>query len=1001
MDNIRNSIEILFSKYNPEKIIQVFFQGIDAVDMSEDILIEPFLAISETLGNGKTKDEWEAVYRIVNEEWNLYSTDKSRSNQEQRKNVFYVLYNFAKDVLIEQEEKPVCEFSQLLRWRDLSYKLGEDIFTTVFFAYEDLPRKRERHYFSWLPIVPTNNCHLQEILERGITDIHFHLYGSSLNFDISWLSLMNRITGRKREFEVIKISKKPDALLWFGEPNLSLYALYIKAFAIRQMLFRIIIKDTLQQEEVFKTWRGTVEAADNNKTIVVILSTKTYKGSTNLTLDDWKKLLIGKCVFWANDNDSVNDIITDVIKASDIRDETITIKFSHSTDKKAATNDLIFIGHKIRRNIIDDLYLPVLRCKTEEELIFYTYDLQKEAEILSHLYGKKYGNDYVDYAIKKTFSDKNYDADSYHNSVLYGERWLMYKMFSLIFSAKKERTVYKAFFYAYLIIKIKIGNELIQVNPYPGFRNFQEYQDRKSIFIPDNSVYEELLVNVAINNALQCLHVKYLEARVPPNNTLKEIECLIKKLDKTVHSPKFARDIIEAPYKKPLNHNLIYDEYFDKKYIDNKDRFFYIFHFIKKKDKISQYNEIELVNPRHFELRQSIKEQTMAINLLRRQGYPLQKPPIKERLVGIDAANSEIGCRPEVFAQAYRYLRGYSTELDNHFLTSSTIMRLGYTYHVGEDFLDISDGLRAIDETVKFLNFNRSDRLGHGLALGVNPNEYYEKKKYQVILPKQDFLDNVIWLMMQVRIFNLTTKQSLLFELQNHYTTLIHHIYKGEVINEQKKKHNGDKMIDVCGIPIEIYYLSWLLRGDEPFLYFNDTYGHFNPVTYWEKCGENYLPECNKARENSTARSLYQAYHFSAEAKLRGNEPDEFKISRDYVNLIMDIQNAMMRDLARKHIAIETNPTSNKLIGDYKLYADLPLKRFFNLGLTYDSQELSANPQLSVSLNTDDLGVFSTSIENEYALMAIALEKETNQDGQPRYTSRMIYGNYSPPRYFY
>jgi len=932
MDNIRNSIEILFSKSNPEKIIQLFFQGIDAIDMSEEISKEHFLSISETLEKGKTKDEWEAVYNIVNDEWNRYSIDKSRNSQEYRKNVFYILYNFAKDVLIEQEEKPVCEFSQLLRWRDISYKLGEDIFTTAFFAYEDLPRKRKRHYFSWLPIIPTNNYHLQEILERGITDIHFHLYGSSLNFDISWISLMNRITGRKGEFDKIKISKKPDALLWFGEPNLSLYSLYIKAFAIRQMLFRMIIKDTLQFREK---------------------------------------------------------------KEKEEKKKTEKIELQSEEDKKQENKNAFVI-----RNVIDELYLPVLRCKTEEELLFFTYDLQKEAEILSHLYGKKYGNDYVDYAIKKTFSDKNYDADSYHNSVLYGERWLMYKMFSFVFSAKKERTIYKAFFYAYLIIKTKIGNELIQVNPYPGFRNFQEIQDRKSIFIHDDSVYEDLLVSVAINNALQSLNVKYLEARVPPKNTLNEIENLIRKLDNDVHSKKFTCPVKEIPYKKPLEHNLIYDENFDKKYIDNKDRYFYIFHFIKQKDKeIKQKDKDELfyetqyllVNPRHSELRKSIKEQTMAINLLRRQGYPLQKPPIKERLVGIDSANSEIGCRPEVFAQAYRYLKGYSTELDNHFLTSSTIMHLGYTYHVGEDFLDIADGLRAIDETVKFLNFSRGDRLGHGLALGVNPNNYYEKKNYQIVLPKQDFLDNVVWMLMQVRIYNLTATQSLLFELQNHYTALIHHIYESELIGKKKEKNNGYITIDVCGIPIEVYYLSWLLRGDEPDLYFKNIYGNFNPITYWEKCGENYLPECDKARNNSIARSLYKAYHFSAKAKRCGNEYDEFKISRDYVNLIIDIQNAMMRDLARKHIAIETNPTSNKLIGDYKLYADLPLKRFFNLGLTYDSQELSSNPQLSVSLNTDDLGIFSTSIENEYALMAIALEKETTFDGQPRYISRMIY----------
>ena len=41
--------------------------------------------------------------------------------------------------------------------------------------------------------------------------------------------------------------------------------------------------------------------------------------------------------------------------------------------------------------------------------------------------------------------------------------------------------------------------------------------------------------------------------------------------------------------------------------------------------------------------------------------------------------------------------------------------------------------------------------------------------------------------------------------------------------------------------------------------------------------------------------------------------------------------------------------------------------------------------------NTDDLGVFDTNLENEYALMAIALEKEKDENGMPKYCSRQIY----------
>ena len=58
--------------------------------------------------------------------------------------------------------------------------------------------------------------------------------------------------------------------------------------------------------------------------------------------------------------------------------------------------------------------------------------------------------------------------------------------------------------------------------------------------------------------------------------------------------------------------------------------------------------------------------------------------------------------------------------------------RLYATYHVGEDFLDIADGLRAIDEAILFCGLERGSRLGHALALGIDSYEYYKYKGLKV-----------------------------------------------------------------------------------------------------------------------------------------------------------------------------------------------------------------------------------------------------------------------------
>ena len=57
---------------------------------------------------------------------------------------------------------------------------------------------------------------------------------------------------------------------------------------------------------------------------------------------------------------------------------------------------------------------------------------------------------------------------------------------------------------------------------------------------------------------------------------------------------------------------------------------------------------------------------------------------------GVDACSQEIACRPEVFAPAFRYLR-YMAVAERSCLMPE-VPPLRFTYHVGEDFLDVTDG---------------------------------------------------------------------------------------------------------------------------------------------------------------------------------------------------------------------------------------------------------------------------------------------------------------------
>ena len=884
MDNLRAAIEILFSRVNPEEVIQQDF-SVPRLSLSEEPLESRFVNIYETLEDGHNKDEIKSIFDILNGKW-IYPVELYPAEMSRRKNVFYALLFFASKMLYEENDHPVCEFGELLRWHELTGKLGEDLFTTAYFAYKDLNSKRSRHYFSWPSLISSNNRQLHEVLHKGMAELHFHLKGSSPYFELNWLSLMNHIKGRRKEFLQLRNSKMPDANPWYGEKQLSLYGLCIKAFAIRQLLFRVFIKEIQSEPD------------------------------------------------------------------------------------------------GIRR------YKNILRCTDEDELVFAIDYLQPETDRLRYQYGRHYGKEQVDYAIPENLAQKNYEDRCFSNTVFSGERWLMYKMFTIIFLRDKKRCdLLQNLFYAYLIIKERVRREIVQVNNYPGFANFQEYQRRKEIFLAEGSIYYRLFINMAITSTLANKDIKYLEARIPPRKTANEIFSNVQKNDSYICDPDlnmpdksryFTCKLCPAKKSKTFCNCKCAE--------DEQQKYFYVLHFIKNSETKKYHGDIsgiaEYVKPRDSELRKSVKEQAMAINIMRRQTNKT-----KSRIVGIDAASSEIGCRPEVFSQAFRYLRYYSHEMGTKYLVNSPFMQLGFTYHAGEDFLDIADGLRAIDETILFLGFQRGDRIGHALALGISPEDYYERKHKQVILSRQNFLDNVVWILAKIKQYDISVSQSLIQKLNTWYIQLYHDIYDKEVIS------NGH-VIDLQ-LP-DIYYQAWLLRGDCPDLYFKeDTLrdeSYFNPSTFWGRYGLNATREIFRiARKDRLVRALYKAYHYSIEVKRRGAENQEFRISDDYIHLMGEIQKAMCFDIAKMHIVIEANPTSNKLIGAYKRYAAHPIVRFFNLGLVSDIDEIQACPQLCVSLNTDDQGVFATNLENEYALMAIALEKEKDCDGKPLYNSRMIY----------
>lgn len=585
--------------------------------------------------------------------------------------------------------------------------------------------------------------------------------------------------------------------------------------------------------------------------------------------------------------------------------------------------------------------------------------INSKIEIEKQLNGKKFKDEIPDYCILNTISEENY-VDKSATVLLCGERLFLYKIFKKIYSHDEQIMKYEKLFYAYILIKQQFRDELIQVNRRVGFKNFSDYQDRKTNFVSNNSIYEKAIINSAVNSSLNHQNIVTLEARIAPKSKSKDLKKEIKNLDKIIENDIFSYKGADLE-KIFLNQNNMQREY----------KYFYAIHYIKIADKIyykETEKEILTQNCRNKKLRENVMKQTIAIEKSISLDF-LQN----RRIFGIDSANVEIGCRPEVFSLAYRYLKYYENGINS--------LVLGRSFHVGEEFLDIVDGLRAIDECIKFLNFDQGDRLGHALALGISPLDYYESKDLTLIISKQDLLDNIAWTLGKIREKGLDVSSSLMYYLENEYRKYYHEIYE----------KSSYELEGFCYIT---YYDSWKLRGDCPELYKEvQKLDEFQKMKIqkadWIRLNEG--NEFDIARGNSKAKMLYREYHFNSKIKIEGSKIAEFKINYEYIKLVKELQKVLQKEIASKNICIETNPSSNYLIGTFNRYNEHPITKFYNLGLTLDSEKVKKCPQISVSINTDDQGVFGTYLENEYALIALSLEKQIDENGAKTYIPSMIY----------
>lgn len=253
-----------------------------------------------------------------------------------------------------------------------------------------------------------------------------------------------------------------------------------------------------------------------------------------------------------------------------------------------------------------------------------------------------------------------------------------------------------------------------------------------------------------------------------------------------------------------------------------------------------------------------------------------------------------------------------------------------FTYHAGEDFKHLLSGLRQIYEAVEFLDLKPGDRVGHATAAGIEPALWLQRSASQVQVEKCEWLDTLLF-----------THQQLLL-LEDAKATSYAYTLEQEIVGL------AECVFNTGGLSLQALSTAWLNRWRDPLR----------------------LDEIHEL--SGQAKALLVAWH----------QPHIYERSRALLSIYSDtlpadlyrkLQNQMLKQLNDKQVAIEALPTSNVRISYYKRYSEHHLHRWLD-------PEEPVRP--FVVLGSDDPGIFSTNIYNEYAHVLLSDKERTGRVSQ-------------------
>lgn len=327
-------------------------------------------------------------------------------------------------------------------------------------------------------------------------------------------------------------------------------------------------------------------------------------------------------------------------------------------------------------------------------------------------------------------------------------------------------------------------------------------------------------------------------------------------------------------------------------------------------------------------------------------------PKLSEYIVGIDAASDENATEPWMFSMVYKNMR--SSEVVKPVVKRQRnpngfeyIQNIGFTYHVGEDFRHLISGLRHVDEVIEEFGYRTGDRLGHALALGIDIDKWVDRNEV-VTLPRLEYLENMLWM------WGINTCEGIGLPIQPE-------VLEDRIISMAKSIYKRSESITV-----KMLYTAYKMKFDADHRKICERVEKYSNRDTHIFCRYD---QCEKECYETWNSERLLLTNYCPVFEERYSKKELVEVDKRDVPLFRKLQEYLIDKVEKAGIYIETNPTSNLSIGELEYMDKHPI---FSLNQINGQ----SGHRVLVTINSDDPAVFNTNVENEFAYIYYAAEKQ-------------------------